>query len=178
MFWNSFKHRSCKGNLRFFPVHIILDLSHPKNASVNDGINRSMCSLTYMKVEEVVQQILSMGNGCLLAKLDIKSAFRNVPVHPHDRHLLGMKWEDQLYIDTVLPFGLRSAPKIFNCIADALQWIARARGVSYLDHFLDDFITLGQQNAAAAQRNMCHLEHPSCSGEAGRSIHMLDIPGH
>ena len=49
----------------------------------------------------------------------------------------------QFYIDTVLPFGLRSAPKIFNCIADALQWIAKHRGVTYLDHFLDDFVTVG-----------------------------------
>ncbi len=89
---------------------LILDLSHPKNTSVNDGIDRTICSLSYMKVDDVVQKILSLGKGCQLAKIDIESAFRNVPVHPHDRHLLGMKWNDQLYIDTVLPFGLRSAP--------------------------------------------------------------------
>ena len=100
---------------------LILDLSHSKNASVNDGIDRSICSLSYMKVDDVVQQILTLGRSCLLAKIDVECAFRNVPVHPHDRHLLGMKWEDLLYVDTVLPFGLHSAPKIFNCIADALQ---------------------------------------------------------
>ena len=95
---------------------LILDLSHPKNASVNDGIDRSLCSLSYMKVDDVVQEILSMGKGCLLAKIDVESAFRNVPVHPNDRHLLGMKWNDQLYIDTVLPFGLRSAPKYLTVL--------------------------------------------------------------
>ena len=31
-----------------------------------------------------------------------------------------MVWDSKLYIDTVLPFGLRSAPKIFNAIADAM----------------------------------------------------------
>ena len=36
-----------------------------------------------------------------------------------------------VYVDTVLPFGIRSSPKIFNCIADALQWIAKRRGISY-----------------------------------------------
>lgn len=40
-------------------------------------------------------------------------------------------------------YHLRSAPKIFNAIADALQWIARRHGVSYLWHYLDDFITCG-----------------------------------
>ena len=49
-----------------------------------------------------------------MAKMDIQSAYQNVLVHPDDRILLGMKWEDQLFIDTVLPFGLRLAPKIFS----------------------------------------------------------------
>ena len=54
-----------------------------------------------------------------MAKFDLKSAYRNVPVHPDDRGLLGMLWDDQLYVDSTLPFGLRSAPKIFNALADA-----------------------------------------------------------
>ncbi len=136
---------------------LILDLSHPKASSVNDGIDRSICSLTYMKVDDTVQQVLSMGKGALLAKIDVESAFRNVPVHPHDRHLLGMKWEGCVYIDTVLPFGLRSAPKIFNCITDALQWIAISRGVSYLDHFLDDFITGGAPGSSECADNLASL---------------------
>ncbi len=75
---------------------LILDLSHPKGQSVNDGIDHTSCSLTYIKVDDIVQQILSKGKGCLLAKIDIESAFRNVPVHPDDRHLLGMTWENSL----------------------------------------------------------------------------------
>ena len=52
------------------------------------NIPQSICSLTYMKVQDAVRQILKLGQGCFLAKIDIDSAFRNVPVHPHDRHLL------------------------------------------------------------------------------------------
>ena len=90
---------------------LILDLSHPLGYSVNDGIDRKICSLSYMRVDDVVQEVLSRRRGCQLAKIDIESAFRNVPVHPHDRHLLGLSWEDKLFIDTALPFGLRSAPQ-------------------------------------------------------------------
>ena len=68
-----------------------------------------------------------------------------------------MKWDGQLYIDTVLPFGLRSAPKIFNCIADALQWIAKHRGVTYLDHFLDDFVTVGAPGSPECTDNLLRL---------------------
>lgn len=141
------KHSSSKWRL-------ILDLSHPKGSSVNDGITRSICSLSYMKVEDVVNHILHVGRGAMLAKIDIENAFRHVPVHPHDRHLLGMIWNGQLFVDTVLPFGLRSAPKIFNCIADALQWMAHNRGVTYLEHFLDDYITCGAPNSDECQSNL------------------------
>ena len=136
---------------------LILDLSHPKGSSVNDGIARSFCSLSYMSIDDVVQQVLHHGRGTMLAKIDIESAFRNIPVHAHDRHLLGMSWNGRLFVDTVLPFGLRSAPKIFNCIADALQWIALHVGVSYLDHFLDDYITCGAPNSEECQSNLDKL---------------------
>ena len=35
--------------------------------------------------------VLSLGKETLLAKVDIESAFRNIPVHPDDRHLLGIQ---------------------------------------------------------------------------------------
>ena len=57
-----------------------------------------------------------------------------------------MMWRDKLYVDTALPFGLRSAPKIFNAVADALQWIMERNGVPELLHYLDDFESLGSQS--------------------------------
>ena len=48
------------------------------------------------------------------------------------------------YIDAALPFDLRSAPKLFNALADALEWIAKHLGVEFLWHYLDDFITVGR----------------------------------
>ena len=53
-------------------------------------------------------------------KLDLKDAYRMVPVHPDDQHLLGISWRDGIYVDRALPFGLRSAPKLFSTVADAL----------------------------------------------------------
>lgn len=42
-----------------------------------------------------------------------------------DRHLLVMEWKNGLFIDTCLPFGLHSAPKLFNLLADLLQWVLK-----------------------------------------------------
>ena len=49
-----------------------------------------------------------------MGKIDVKSAYRIIPIHPRDRYLLGMKWPDHYFMDLALPFGLRSAPSIFN----------------------------------------------------------------
>ena len=64
---------------------LIVDLSHPKGASVNDGIDPELCSLVYTSVDEAVNRVLQRGRGALLAKIDIVSAYRIIPVHPHDR---------------------------------------------------------------------------------------------
>ena len=78
-----------------------------------------------------------------LAKTDIESAFRQFPVHPDDWELLGIYWNKSYYFDKALPFGLRSAPYIFNQLSDALEWILLNKcSISYVGHILDDFLIM------------------------------------
>ena len=121
---------------------LIVDLSHPRGGSVNDGVEPELCSMNYISVDVAVKRVLALGEGAKLAKFDVEGAYRTVPVHPDDRWLLGMRWRDKLYVDKVLPFGLRSAPKIYNAVADALQWILRREGTDII-HYLDDFLLAG-----------------------------------
>ena len=107
---------------RIDKFRLIMDLSAPEGQSVNDGIKKELASLAYISVDEVVTEVLRKGKGALLAKMDVKQAYRNIPVHPLDRHLLGMQWKGEVFVDMVLPFGLRSAPLLFTAVADALQW--------------------------------------------------------
>ena len=85
---------------------LIVDLSFPKGQSVNNGVPKSLCSLSYITIDDAIDGICKFGPGMLLAKLDIKNAFCLLPMHPADRHLLAMLWYDLVYIDTCLPFGL------------------------------------------------------------------------
>ena len=89
-----------------------------------------------------------------MAKFDVKSAYRLIPMRPEDRYLLGMVWEDKLYVDASLPFGLRSAPTIFAAVADALEWIFCDHGVEDVRHYLDDFITVGPPGSEDCRRNI------------------------
>lgn len=138
---------------------LIVDLSHPSGHSVNDQIPKSLCSLQYITVDNAIQMILKYGPQTLLSKVDIKSAFRLIPVHPADRHLLGMLWRNQIYIDGCLPFGLRSAPKLFNILADLVSWIAAQQGVSTILHYLDDFLLLGSPHSPECQQNLDTFIH-------------------
>ena len=52
-----------------------------------------------------------------------------------------------MYVDAMLPFGLRSAPKIFNAVADALEWCVAREGVQEIYHYLDDFAIIGPPNS-------------------------------
>ena len=97
-----------------------MDLSFPPGQSVNDGIPKELCSLKYITIDDAISYIVRLGQGTHLAKIDIKSAFRLLPVHAADRHLLGVQWKGAVFIDTCLPFGLRSSPKLFNTLADLL----------------------------------------------------------
>ena len=90
----------------------IFHLSFPKSGetSINSSISKEDFSLQYLKIDNAIQGILRFGQGSFLAKTDIESAFRLVPLRPSDYEHFGMYWEGSYYYDKVLPFGLRSAP--------------------------------------------------------------------
>lgn len=131
---------------------LIVDLSFPRGNSVNDGIEPELCSLHYTSVDEACKRVMARGRGTMLAKFDVEGAFRTVPVHPDDRHLLGMSWEGQVYVDKVLPFGLRSAPKLYNAVADALLWILVNHDEVDGLHYLDDFLLFCEPDPRQGER--------------------------
>ena len=133
---------------------LILHLSAPRQHSVNDGINPSHCSIKYGNVDQAAAIMARLGKGTQMAKIDIAHAYRNVPIHPADRMLLGMKWRNAVYVDTVLPFGLRSAPKIFSAISDTLEWIIKTAGIEHCIHYLDDFLTFGKPESEECTRRL------------------------
>ena len=54
-----------------------------------------------------------------------------------------MFWNGHYYFDKVLPFGLRSAPFLFNQLSDAIEWILLNNcSISFACHILDDFLII------------------------------------
>ena len=101
---------------------LITKLSYPPGYSVNDAIDPAHRSLLYTTVERVMQLAMQLGRRAQMSKVDIESAYCLIPIHTQDRTLLGIVWEGMMFIDPMLPFGLHSVPKIFNAVADTIQW--------------------------------------------------------
>ena len=77
--------------------------------------------------------------------------------HPDDHQLLGVCWEGQTYVDLALPFGLRSAPKLFMAVADALGWALMQAGAPLHIHYLDDYLFFLPPGFQSAQGALLHI---------------------
>ena len=133
---------------------LIMHLSFPEGGSVNDGIAIEEFPLKYITVYDAMDAIMRLGRGAQMAKVDIKNAFRLCPVRPEDQPLLAMCWENRFYYDQVLPFGLRSAPYIFNCLPGAIEWIAKDQGAPTVLHYLDDFFVARSADSSECQNSL------------------------
>jgi len=133
----------------------IPSLSAPAPHSINDYIDANSYSLTYCTIDNAYSIINRLGPNALLSKIDLKDAFRLIPVRPEDRNLLGIQWHQHYYVDTCLPFGLRSAPFLFIRLSDAIYWVLQHNyEVKHLLHYLDDFFTAGHANTDDCKNNL------------------------
>ena len=61
---------------------MIMHLSAPRGRSVNDSIDRSAFTLSYITLDDAAALVARHGKGALMSKVDLKSAFRLIPVRP------------------------------------------------------------------------------------------------
>jgi hypothetical protein len=93
---------------------LIHDLSFHKGDSVNSHIAKLHSEVHYELLDDCVTIIREIGPGCLVAKADIKDAFRIIPTHPADHRILGMSWQGQFYYDRCLPMGCSTSCRTFE----------------------------------------------------------------
>ncbi|XP_058610956.1 uncharacterized protein LOC131526627 [Onychostoma macrolepis] len=133
---------------------LIIDLSSPHNSSIpsiNSLIPLEEFSLRYHDIDQAVELIKIAGRGAWLAKLDITSAFKVMPIHPDSWHLFGIRWSEKFYFAVRLTFGCKSSPKIFNMLSEAVCWIlSNNYAIPHLIHLLDDFLIISPPDAIPA----------------------------
>ncbi len=121
-------------------IRLIHDCSRPSGLAVNDYA--SAYKFRYQSLDDAVALVRP---GCFLAKVDLRAAYRSVPVHPDCYPFLGLKWQfsgepvETVLYDSKLCFGAKLAPGIFNRITLAVHRMLLRRGIQaviYLDDFL------------------------------------------
>lgn len=114
----------------------IHDLSWPPGQGLNQGIPDSWSAIEYMTIDDIYNRSY---------KLAQVAQFRIVPVAEDNQHLLAFQWTDSIYVECCLPFGLATAPFLFNLFAEALHWILQCLLPTFhMNHYLDDYITITQ----------------------------------
>ena len=132
---------------------LILDLSHPQGASVNDGIEPELCSLKYTSVSEAVRRVMAMDPGTHLTNIDIESAYRIMPVHPDDRSLAGDGVEGKELYQPGPAVRVTVRPQNFQHPC----WILQSEGIESI-HYLDDFLIFGPPDKEVCEKQLKEVE--------------------
>ena len=92
-------------------------------------------------------------NRYFMAKIDLRHAYRSVPIHPCYYKATGCKWQFSgsdsftYFYDAHLPFGARAAPIIFHRLTQAVRRMMAKRGFHDVVVYLDDFLVIGHTAA-------------------------------
>lgn len=121
----------------------VVDLSYPSGKSVNSGILKDIylgetINLVLPSVDDFAALIMAKGPGSLMYKRDLSRAYRQIPVDPQDYNLLCIQWDGNVFFDTVLPFGLRSAAMMCQRVTSGVAFICLEHDFHVLN-YLDDF---------------------------------------
>ena len=138
---------------------VIHHLSFPDTNSVNHFTDPNLCSVSYSGIDDAIELIHKMGKGALLGKMDLKSAFRLLPIWPGDFDLLGFMMDGLYYYDKCLPFGASISCALFEKFSTFIQWALE--NDKYFEkippavlHYIDDFLFLGPKGTSQCADTM------------------------
>ena len=120
-----------------------MDLSWPKGAAVNTAVQKDVYLLNYPSIDLITDSLVKLGPVALIYEIDISREFKQIKIDPRDIDLLGIKFEDQYFIDRLVPFGYRNGSKIFQRCSNAIRFTMQQHGFPHLFNYIDDLIYTG-----------------------------------
>ena len=145
---------------------LLHNLSYPyDSSSVNHNIPRTQSSVQYQNIQDAISLLQQHAPSAFMTKTDIADAFRIIPVHPSQYHLLGFSFEGSFYYEKMLSMGAATSCRIFEDFSDALVWILQTKyNISSVVKVLDDFLFIHQDRDTCQQYLQTFLELASYLG--------------
>ena len=131
---------------------VIMDLSFPKGHAVNSNVNNTNYLgtefvLTLPTIDNIVDNILDIGPGALLYKVDIARAFRQLKINPSDYKYLGLCHKGY-YCDLSIPFGYVHGSKCMQRCTDSIRYIMSSFYNVKVVNYIDDIVACGNTRQA------------------------------
>ena len=129
-------------------VMLIHDCSRPEGYSLN-----SYALIDQVRFQSVREAAAHIHPGAYMAKVDLESAYRSVPIHPDDYQSTGLQWtfaghsSSSWLFDTRLPFGAKCAPGIFHKISQSVRRMMIGRGFHSVFVYLYDWLIIADTQA-------------------------------
>ena len=70
--------------------------------------------LKYPTIDLVVEHIKEIGPSAKLFKVDLECAFRNLRVDPYEYRLMGLRWNNDVYVDVGITFSFKMEAAAFQ----------------------------------------------------------------
>ena len=123
-----------------------LRLIHDCSMPVGRGVNSYVHSLDKFHFQTIDDAVKLVDKGYYLAKIDLRHAYRSVPIHPSNYTATGLKWtfsgdNSPTYLyDTRLCFGGRRSPGIFHRLTQSVKRMMHRKGFQGIVVYLHDFL--------------------------------------
>ena len=111
----------------------------------------SVDKFSFQSIEDAIKLL---GPGYYMAKIDLRHAYRSIPIHPSNYRATGLKWKFKschkftYFIDTLFPVGGGArASGIFYRVSQSMRRMMDRRGFTAIVVCLDDFLVVGRMKA-------------------------------
>ena len=126
---------------------LIHDLSRPRGAAINDFVE-----IKHFRMDTVDLVAGWMTPGCYFFKVDIRHAYRNIPIHPKNWELLAFRWNGEVWVDTRLVFGLATAPEVWTRFSGAVVWMLKKEGTDHVAVYIDGYCGVATEKQEAEEK--------------------------
>ena len=122
---------------------VIIDLSSPKGASVNDGVAKNFFqgrpfTYTLPSASDLAAHLIRNPVPSYLWKADLERAYRQLRSDPLDYPLMGISHKGSIYLDVCPSFGCRGSSAAQQRVSRAVCFLMQQQGHTVLA-YVDDF---------------------------------------